>query len=509
MGMKIAIRCFALGFVVAFGLFVEARASEQRVALVIGNGAYRSVPELDNSRNDADDISEQLKRVGFTVIDGRDLDRAAMYAALGRFAQRVRGTDAGLVYYSGHGLQINGQNYLVPIDLKLDGSIFTPFDLVKLDDVVEALNYTAGVKLLVLDACRDNPFANSLADNKGSRGIGATRGLAKIERSQGMLIAYSTQPNSVAADGVGRNSPFTGALVREIQVPGLEVATVFRRVAVNVNRETDGKQTPELSVSLLQDFYLNPQESDLDAWKKLGPSASVADLKRFISKFPDSVMLDAARARLDAIENANERERLAREYAEKERRLRGDLEAAEAGYKKAMSELSERRERDERERLAATKTSQIPAAAPALAGASSASAPAAIPLRADSEREQKSNEQAAKEQAAKEQAAKAERERLASQVAAFEADKARLAEERQTLELVMTERIARAQAERERAEKRVAAETARLPVSFDQPRTITPAVPRRRAPASCQEINARAQLGDLSETDRDMLRNCR
>jgi hypothetical protein len=198
MGMKIAIRCFALGFVVAFGLFVEARATEQRVALVIGNGAYRSVPELDNSRNDADDISEQLKRVGFAVIDGRDLDRPAMYAALGRFAQRVRGTDAGLVYYSGHGMQINGQNYLVPIDLKFEGGTFTPFDLVKLDDVVEALNYTGGVKLLVLDACRDNPFANRLADNKGNRGVGATRGLAKIERSQGMLIAYSTQSNSVA-----------------------------------------------------------------------------------------------------------------------------------------------------------------------------------------------------------------------------------------------------------------------------------------------------------------------
>ena len=508
MGMKVAIRCFALGFVVAFGLFADARAAEQRVALVIGNGAYRSVPELDNSRNDADDISEQLKRVGFAVIDGRDLDRPAMYAALGRFAQRVRSSDAGLVYYSGHGLQINGQNYLVPIDLKFEGGTFTPFDLVKLDDVIEALNYTGGVKLLVLDACRDNPFANRVADNKGNRGVGATRGLAKIERSQGMLIAYSTQSNSVAADGVGRNSPFTGALVREIQVPGLEVATVFRRVAVNVHRETQGQQTPELSVSLLQDFYLNPQESDVDAWKKLGSSASAADLKRFISKFPESVMLDAARARLDAIENASERERLAREYAEKERRLRGDLQAAEAGYKKAMSELSERRERDEREQLAATKTSQIPAAAtaPALAGASSASAPmAAIPLRADSEREQK-----LKEQAAKEQAAKAERERLASQVAAFEADKARLAEERKTLELVMTERLARAQAERERAEKRVATETARLPVyALDQSRNVAPAAPRRRAAASCQEINARAQLGDLSETDRDLLRNCR
>ena len=174
------IRCFAVGLVVAFGLLAEARAAEPRVALVIGNGAYRSVPELENSRNDADDISEQLKRVGFAVIDGRDLDRSGMYAALGRFAQRVSGTDAGLVYYSGHGMQINGQNYLAPVDLKLAaGSTFTPFDLVKLDDVIEALNYTAGVKLLVLDACRDNPFANSLPQNKASRG-GATRGLAKM-----------------------------------------------------------------------------------------------------------------------------------------------------------------------------------------------------------------------------------------------------------------------------------------------------------------------------------------
>jgi Caspase domain len=524
MRIDAAVRFLAVGLVVAFGLLAEARAAEPRVALVIGNGAYRSVPELDNSRNDADDISVQLKRVGFAVIDGRDLDRSAMFAALGRFAQRVRGTDAGLVYYSGHGMQINGQNYLVPVDLKLASS-FTPFDLIKLDDVIEALNYTAGVKILVLDACRDNPFANSLAENKSGRGIGATRGLAKIERSQGMLIAYSTQSNSVAADGFGRNSPFTAALVREIQVPGLEVAAMFRRVLINVNRETQGAQTPELSVSLLQDFYLNPQESDIDAWKKLGPSAGAADLKRFISKFPDSVLLDAVRARLDAIENASERERLAREYADKELRLRRDLEAAEAGYKKAMSELSQRRDRDEREKLADTKASQIPVPAaatkPALAGFGSGNVPAAAgPSRADIEREQASKELAAKEQlareqAAKEQAAKAEQERLASQVAAYEADKARLAEERQTLERVMTERLARAQAERERAEKRVATETARLPVyALEQSRTTVPAAtaaptPRRRGPASCQEINARAQLGDLSESDRDVLRQCR
>jgi len=508
MFMNLSLRGLVIGFVLAVGLFAQASASEQRVALVIGNGGYRSVPELRNSRNDADDISEQLKRLGFAVIDGRDLDRSAMQAALSRFAQRLRGSEAGLVYYSGHGLQINGQNFLVPVDLKMDGGAFTPFEMVKLDDVIEALSYTDGVRLLVLDACRDNPFANVLAQNKGSRGAGMTRGLAKIERSQGMLIAYSTQPNAVAADGNGRNSPFTGALVREMQVPGLEVATVFRRVAVNVNRETGGAQTPELSVSLLQDFYLNPQESDVSAWQKLGPSASVTDLKTFISRFPTSVMVDAARARLEAIENANERERLAREYAEKERRLRQELETAEAGYRKATSELAERRESEERERLANAKASAPAAAAPpALASTHAGSVPEiAASTRDDNEREQR-----IKEQAAKEQIATAERERLASQVAAFEADKARLANERQALERAMSESLAKAQAERERAEKRVAAETARLPVfALDQQRTIVPAATPRRAASTCQEINARAQIGDISEADRDILKHgCR
>src|ERR1700704_2615102 len=154
MDMNLAARCLAIGFLFAVGLFAEARAAEQRVALVIGNGAYRSVPELRNSRNDADDVSQQLKRLGFSVIDGRDLDRSAMQTALSRFAQRLRGSEAGLVYYSGHGLQINGQNFLVPVDLKFEDGTFTPFEMVKLDDVVEALSYTGGVRLLILAACR-------------------------------------------------------------------------------------------------------------------------------------------------------------------------------------------------------------------------------------------------------------------------------------------------------------------------------------------------------------------
>jgi uncharacterized caspase-like protein len=490
-------RTIALGVILVVGLFATECAAAKRVALVVGNAAYRSVPELRNSRNDADDISAQLKLVGFDVIDGRDLDRQGMQVALVRFAQRLADSEAALVYYSGHGVQINGQNYLVPVDATYANGDIMPLELVRLDDVIEALGYTTGVRLLVLDACRDNPLVNSLAQSRRSRGVAP--GLARIERSQGMLIAYATQANAVAADGDGRNSPFTAALVREIPVPGLEVAALFRRVAIEVNRETKGDQTPELSVSLLKDFYFNPQESDVEAWKKLGPSATARDLESFISRFPSSVMVEAVKARLEAIETARVRERLVREFAENERRLRQQLESAEAGYRKAAAELAERRERDNRTRLTGDKASpgSAPAAALSVAGASAGAASV-------------EPEQLERERQTKEALAKSESERLASQVAAFEADKARLSAERVALERAMTESLARAQSERERAEKRLAVETARLPVvAIDQSRAASPPA-RQLSSQKCREINARAQLGELSAGDRDFLqRQCR
>jgi len=487
-----------LGVMLVVGLFAAECSAGSRVALVVGNAAYRSVPELRNSRNDADDVSSKLKQVGFEVVDGRDLNRQGMQAALVQFAQRLTDSEAALVYYSGHGLQINGQNFLVPVDAAYrNGDIF-PLELIKLDDVIEALGYTTGVRLLVLDACRDNPLVNGLPQNRKSRG-GVTSGLARIERSLGMLIAYSTQANAVADDGDGHNSPFTAALVRDIAEPGLEVATLFRRVAVNVNRETKGAQTPELSISLLQDFYFNPQESDIDAWKKLGPSTSLHDLESFIARFPSSLMVDAVRARIDAVGTARERERLVREFGEKERRLRQELETAETGYRKAINELAARRARDERTHATTDNANEgpTPPVTTSLAG-SGAPAPTTGP------------EDLQREKLASEAAAKAERERLSSQVAAFEADKARLAVERVALERAMTESLARAQAERERAEKRLAVETARLPqLAADQSRTASPPA-RQPLGQKCREINMRAQLGDLSGADRDTLqRQCR
>jgi hypothetical protein len=459
----------------------EARA-QGRVALVIGNAAYANATLLRNSRNDADDVSDQLRRLGFEVIDGRDLDGRGMRASLARFAQKLRWTEAALFYYSGHGLQIDGLNYLVPVDAQVDPDSIVTFDLIKLDDVVEALGYTAGTRLMVLDACRTNPFAKAVAQRSGNRGGEITRGLARVERTQGMLIAYATQPNAVAADGNGRNSPFTSALVREMQEPGVEVGALFRHVAVSVNRDTRGQQTPELSVSLLGDFYLNPQESDLDAWKKMGPlsSASVATLKAFIAKYPSSSLVDAARARIDTIENANERDRLVNEYSEKERQLRLDLEQAEAGFRKASEELAqlrrndELRRADEEKRLSANAATQPP------------QAPPPAPDAGEQDR----------------------RNRLANEVAALEANKARLAEQRAALERAMAEKLAKAQSDRDRAEQRLAIETARLPsVAVD---ARAPAAPtRQKSTSSCQEINARAQLGDISESDRIALRQCR
>jgi uncharacterized caspase-like protein len=470
---------FWLILFVFLGLLPEAHA-EGRVALVIGNAAYANAPPLHNSRNDADDIADQLRRLGFEVVDGRDLDSRGMRAALARFAQKLKGTEAALFYYSGHGLQIDGQNYLVPIDAQIDEGSTMAFELVKLDDVIEALGYTEGTRLLVLDACRSNPFAKSFVQRNGARGGEITRGLARIERTQGMLIAYSTQPNAIAVDGTGRNSPFTSALVRELQEPGVEVGTLFRHVAVNVNHDTRGQQTPELSVSLLGDFYLNRQESDVDAWKKMGPSPNADILQAFISNFPSSSLIDAARARMDTIKNANERERLIREYTEKERRLRGELEQAEEGFRKANEELAQLRQRDKNRKIEGE--TQLSPNAP------TQQLPAGEPPKPD-------------------EAEQTQRDRLAVEVATLEANKERLAEERASLERAMTERLLKTQLDREQAEQRLAIETARLPTAIVEAKT--PSIQNRERPtSSCQEINARIQLGDISETDRTALKKC-
>jgi hypothetical protein len=157
----------------------------------------------------------------------------------------------------------------VPIEAKIEDEVGVQYETTRLADVVTALNYARGVKIMVLDACRNNPFVNQLARRQATRGFSVGSGLAPVARAQGMVIAYATQANDVAADGAGRNSPFPAALVREIDQPGLEVATLFRRVQKSVYDATSGRQTPELSLSLLGDFSLNREETDADVWRRI------------------------------------------------------------------------------------------------------------------------------------------------------------------------------------------------------------------------------------------------
>ncbi|MBZ0148890.1 MAG: caspase family protein [Pseudorhodoplanes sp.] len=239
--------------------------AEKRIALVIGNAAYQNTPALSNPVNDSEDLAASLKKVGFTVIHERNLSKQGMEAAITRFARLAQDADAAMFFYAGHGMQWRGLNYLVPVDARMEDEFNLNFELTKLDDILFGLERARGVKILVLDACRNNPLLDRLNRTSNTRDLGATRGLAKIESTRGMVIAYSTQINQVAIDGTGRNSPFTQALVKEVEEPGVEIGPMFRRVAARVNKATEGRQLPEMSVSLLGEFYFRARQPDGNA----------------------------------------------------------------------------------------------------------------------------------------------------------------------------------------------------------------------------------------------------
>ena len=229
--------------------------AEKRVALVIGNGAYRHAIALRNPRNDAEDVSAALQRLGFEIIFGADLDKSGMEDAAIRFARAAREADVAIFYYSGHAMQFAGYNYLLPVDAKLADEADLR-RMVRVDEVVADLQQAKSLRILVLDSCRDNPLADELKRSIGlTRSASMQRGLARIDSPQGMIVAYATQAGRTAADGAGRNSPYTEAFLRHIEAPD-EIGTIFRRVTADVYEATRHRQIPELSLSLIGDFYL-------------------------------------------------------------------------------------------------------------------------------------------------------------------------------------------------------------------------------------------------------------
>jgi hypothetical protein len=250
-----------------FGLGANAQAAS-RVALVIGNAAYTHVPALVTPRNDAEDVAAALRQLGFEVVAETDLDRAGMNAALDRFSRLAEDADIALFYYSGHGMQFGGRNYLLPVDVRLESEAdINRFRMVPLDDIMEVVERAHGARILVLDACRSNPVEDQLkrqiaAVSPRSRNVSLMRGLSRESAVDGTLIAYATQSNDTAADGTGRNSPFTQAFLRHVAEPDLDVRQMFFRVQDDVDHATHGHQRPELSISLVGKFSLNPQQHE-------------------------------------------------------------------------------------------------------------------------------------------------------------------------------------------------------------------------------------------------------
>ncbi|WP_291617582.1 caspase family protein [Bradyrhizobium sp.] len=233
-----------------------AALAETRVALVIGNGAYANKAVLPNPTNDAEDVAAALRRSNFEVILGTDLGQAQMQELAIRFARAAGRADVAMFYYSGHAMQHNGVNYLMPVDARLDDEAdlkrFT-----RVDDILNDLQQAKNLRILVLDSCRDNPLAEGLKRAAGpTRGASIGRGLNKMEAPLGTIISFSTQAGRTADDGRGRNSPYTSAFLRHIGEPQ-EIGEVFRNISGDVYEVSGKAQLPELSLSIVGKFYLN------------------------------------------------------------------------------------------------------------------------------------------------------------------------------------------------------------------------------------------------------------
>jgi uncharacterized caspase-like protein len=234
-------------------------AAEKRVALVVGNSAYKEVSKLPNPGNDANDIASALKASGFDVVLGIDVDKRDFDSRVRSFTQLLESADVAVFFYAGHGLQVGGRNYLIPVDAKLQSERELDFDAVSLDFILKQMELGRADKtnIVFLDACRDNPFAGNLARSMGTRSASIGKGLAQAETGVGTFIAYSTQPGNVAVDGAGRNSPFTGALSKYIKESNHNLTSVMIDVRKDVLAATGGKQVPWDHSALTGEFFFN------------------------------------------------------------------------------------------------------------------------------------------------------------------------------------------------------------------------------------------------------------
>jgi len=302
-----------LGLVIAVLLLGNASAdaqAEKRVALVIGNGAYATSP-LKNPVNDAHDLATVLRGLGFEVIHRENIDRIEMRAAVRDFSRRIRQGGVGLFYFAGHGVQVDGSNYLIPVGTNIEEEFEVADEGLNADSVLRAMEGADNrLNIIILDACRNNPFARSYRST--------TRGLARMTAPTGSLVAYATAPGKVAADGDGRNGIFTKHLLDAVQVSGRTLEQVFKQVRINVERETAGRQIPWEESSLTGDFYFMPGSASVVmpaaqpsisaaaqreqlVWQGIAGSNNPADYEQFLRDYPDGNFSAFAENRVAAL----------------------------------------------------------------------------------------------------------------------------------------------------------------------------------------------------------------
>ncbi len=284
-----------------------ASAAERRVALVLGNSAYQHAPALPNPVNDARAIALSLRQAGFDLVGGAaqlDLDKAAVERVIREFGGKLAGADVGLFYYAGHGLQVRGTNYLLPVSANLTKEADVRYELVDINLVLDEMTLAESrLNIVILDACRNNPF--------GGRGLRAvSSGLAQMQAPAGTIIAYATQPGAVAADGAGTNSPYTEALSQALLKPGETVFDVFNDVGVAVKRNTGGVQQPWVSTSPIEGrfYFLGPTtvvppppagtDKELVFWDSIKASTNPRLYEAYLRQFPQGTFAAIAEAKL-------------------------------------------------------------------------------------------------------------------------------------------------------------------------------------------------------------------
>ncbi len=311
MGRTLRAAALAVAAILTPAAGADAQPAQKRVALVIGNAAYAQNP-LRNPVNDARAMAATLRQAGFQVIARENVTKQEMERAVGEFGRALTPGAVALFYYAGHGIQAGGRNFLIPVDAKVETEPALRLETLDVDLVLDQVAASGSdVNLVILDACRNNPFERRF------RAVGG--GLAQISAPKGTLIAYATAPGKVAADGEGANGLYTASLIAAIKTPGLSIEEVFKRVRAEVSRESKDQQTPWEASSLVGNFYFlgpttvavtptAPAQGAVDRealhWQSVKDSTNPAEVQSYLDQYPKGAFAGLARARLATLRQA-------------------------------------------------------------------------------------------------------------------------------------------------------------------------------------------------------------